>query len=152
MTYFMYFFILVFEIQCAYLTLTAHLHLNSPLCKTLLFLFLCCAGCSLLWVGFLHSCSRRDYLLIAMHRASHCSGFSCYGAQALGHAFLSGVAAVWALVEVVVAPGLQSKKLSIKGLSSWGLGSAQIQHEPVSLHCKVDFNHCTTREASTQQF
>ena len=56
-----------------------------------------CVGSSLLRVGFSLVASSRGYTLRCGAQASHCSGFSCYGARALG-----------AWDSVVVAHGLSS--------------------------------------------
>ena len=50
----------------------------------------------LLWV-FVAACSKRELLFVGGARASHCGGFSCCGAQALG-----------TQASVVVAHGLSS--------------------------------------------
>ena len=40
-------------------------------------------------LGFSPVAASGDYSLFAMRGASHCSGFSCWGAPALGHTGLS---------------------------------------------------------------
>ena len=75
----------------------------------LAFFFFCCIGSSLLRVGFLQL-QRAGAVLHCGVRASHCGGFSCCGAQALG-----------TRTSVVVARGLSS--CSAQALGCVGLGS-----------------------------
>ena len=91
----------------------------------LFFFFFWCVGCSLLCAGFLQL-RRAGATLACGAQASHCSGFSCYGAQALG---------MWALV--VVACGLSSCGSRAQLLcGTWDLPRPGL--EPCPLHWQVD--------------
>ena len=130
---------------------------STDLKKKIKQLFFGCIGSSLLRVGFLQL-RRAGATLRCSARASHCSGFSCWGAQALG-----------VRASVVVARGISSHGSGAQdcGLSivAHGLqitGSVVVAH---GLSCSVAcgifpdqglnpcpcvgrriLNHCTTRE------
>lgn len=82
-----------------------------------------CAGSSLLRKQALSSCSECGQLCYS-ERASHCGGFSCDRAQALG---------LWALVVTVF--GLLGRPMTH--------GILPDQGSDLSPHCRQVLNHCT---------
>ena len=80
------------------------------MCKVVLFLIFGCTGSSLLCVGFSLVVARWGLTFIADAWVSHCGGFSCCGARALG-----------TRASVVVARGL---RLGLPGPESEPMSSA----------------------------
>ena len=123
-------------------------------CMILVSLFFGCVGSSLLHAGFLQLW-RAGATLCCSAQSSHCGGFSCCGARALG---------VWA--SVVAACGLSSWGtwvLECSGFSScgtwaqqlWHTGLVALQHvrssqtrDRTHVPClgRWILNHCTTGE------
>ena len=95
-----------------------------------------CFGSLLLHMGFLQLWRAWATTLHCGARASHCGGFSCCGAQALG---------MWA--SVVVVHGLQ--QLRHTGLvAPWHVGSSWTRSQTcVPCIGRWILNHCATREA-----
>ena len=111
--------------------------------KFYLFMYICmyvcmyvcigCVGSSLLCVGFLQLW-RAGATLCCGAQASHCSGFFCCGARALG-----------AQASVVVARGLQSTGSVV---APRHVGSSQTRARTrVSCIGRRILNHCAIREA-----
>ena len=98
------------------------------------------------------SCSERGLLLTAMRGLSHCGGFACCGARALG-----------TRASVVVAHGLSScglraleRRLSSCGtraVAPWHVGSSQTRARTrVPCFGRRILNHCATREVPVRFF
>ena len=111
-----------------------------------------CAGSSLLCWLF---SSWRDQGLLSSCcvQASHCSGFSCRRAQALG---CTGFSACGTWARWLWLPGFraQAQHLWHTGLAApWHVGSSQIR-DPTGVTCitKQILNHWTTRKASVCRF
>ena len=63
--------------------------------------------------------------LVAVCGLSHCSGFSCYGARALGHeASVVAAPQLWSTDSVAVAHGL-----SCSGPMHWQVDSLPLSHQ-----------------------
>ena len=90
---------------------------SSIFINLFIYLFFGCVGSSLLHAGFLQL-RRAGATLCCGARASHCGGFSCCGAQALG----TRASQLWHAGSVVVARGL------------WSAGSVVVVH---GLSCSV---------------
>ena len=145
-------------------------HLPTFIYFIIIFLIFGCDGSSLLCVGFLQL-QRAGAALHCSARASHCGGFSCCGARALG-AWASvdaarglsscstwaprarGLQQLWRVGSVVVARGLRSCGSQAQQLWHTGLdapqhvGSSQIR-AGTRVPCigRRILNHCATREA-----
>ena len=145
------------------------LHLSSSGCNSfgarIILFFLGCDGSSLLRAGFLQL-RRVGVTLRCGAWASHCGGFSCCGAWALG-AWASVVAArglsscrmqalectgfsscgVWAQQLQCTGSGAQAQQLWRAGLvAPWHVGSSRTR-DRTRVPCigRRILNHCTTR-------
>ena len=108
------------------------------ICLFYLFIIFGCVGSSLLRAGFLQL-QRAGAALRCGARASHCAGFSCCGAWALG---------VWASVWLMSCRA-QAQQLWRTGLvAPRHVGSSRTRaRTPVPCIGRQILNHCATREA-----
>ena len=89
-------------------------------------------------VGFFSSCHTQGLLSSCGTQASHCSGFSCFGAQALGQRRFSGCG-TWTQQLWLLGSITQAQKLWCMGCSSMARGIFSDQGSNLCLlHWQVD--------------